>query len=287
VPEPAKPQRLTPQILYHIGDLPQPFLYIQRSVHPEGWQMEEPHRHAYYQLVFVCFGSCTLEAGPSFRLETAQTALIPPGLAHAWRNEGAAPLDLLNIHVPPAAAASEEIGAYLRTVHGDPSSVGISPPLKPLLAIVGRISDEIQVGDYGYKYVLTGLLLQIVIPVLRAAIKSRINGGVVADRMPRVERAMWFVECNYGRDLTLADIGQALGVSPKHACDVFRRFLDTTPKQYLKTVRVEKAKLLLQGTGLQVKEIAHLVGFHDEHYFCRVFRRQTGASARDFRKTLR
>ncbi|OEU97266.1 hypothetical protein AN217_04555 [Streptomyces qinglanensis] len=45
-----------------------------------------------------------------------------------------------------------------------------------------------------------------------------------------------------------------------------------------------EAKRLLAGTAMTVRQVAHEVGFADPAYFCRFFRRETGASPGEFRR---
>lgn len=50
---------------------------------------------------------------------------------------------------------------------------------------------------------------------------------------------------------------------------------------------LEKAKKLLRGYDLKVKEIAHNCGFVDSNYFCRVFKRYTERSPSEYRRHCR
>jgi len=93
-----------------------------------------------------------------------------------------------------------------------------------------------------------------------------------------------FITRNYANPkLTLADIAEAVHLSDDYFGLIFRRHVGTTPMRYLKTVRIQQAKLLLAQTRLSVGDIAQKIGFADPLHFSRVFRQETRRSPRDYR----
>ena len=64
----------------------------------------------------------------------------------------------------------------------------------------------------------------------------------------------------------------------------FQRALGMSPMQYVRSLRVDKAKQLLLTTTLPVGEVAATVGYDDQLHFSRVFRSAAGASPTDYRE---
>ena len=64
----------------------------------------------------------------------------------------------------------------------------------------------------------------------------------------------------------------------------FRSVMGVTPLQYVTRSRMLRARYLLRNTDLSVAEIAHIVGYPDELYFSRLFRKHTGVSPRLYRQ---
>jgi transcriptional regulator GlxA family with amidase domain len=77
---------------------------------------------------------------------------------------------------------------------------------------------------------------------------------------------------NLGRTLPLRELAQRTGVSVSRLGHLFKNEIGTSPKQYLKWLRLHRAKCLLEGSPLSVKEVAGQVGL------------TTGALIRDFRR---
>lgn len=75
-----------------------------------------------------------------------------------------------------------------------------------------------------------------------------------------------------------------LGVSEGYLSEAVKTSTGRTPGELIRQTRVHEAKRLLLRTELSVRQVAGRVGFGDAAYFCRFFRRETGASPGDFRR---
>ncbi|MCC2727878.1 helix-turn-helix transcriptional regulator, partial [Blautia sp. MSK22_86] len=65
---------------------------------------------------------------------------------------------------------------------------------------------------------------------------------------------------------------------------MFRKDIGTSLNDYINSLRVEKAKHLLENTNTKVIDIALEVGFDTLPYFSSVFKKYTGVSPAEFRK---
>lgn len=91
-----------------------------------------------------------------------------------------------------------------------------------------------------------------------------------------VVAAIKFIQFNYSRDISINDIAAAVGVSRSHLYRVFVSHLGQSPVEYLTLFRISEACSLLETTNLTVAEVAYSVGFFDQFYFSRVFKRIKG-----------
>jgi AraC-like DNA-binding protein len=101
----------------------------------------------------------------------------------------------------------------------------------------------------------------------------------------RVKRAMALIEKQSDRDLCLADIAAHFNLSPSRLRHLVKDHTGTTLIQYRKTLRMEKARRLLETTFLNIKEIMLEVGFKDESNFVRDFKKQHGLTPARYRET--
>ena len=100
-----------------------------------------------------------------------------------------------------------------------------------------------------------------------------------------LRRVTDYVEENLAEGLTLAEISAVAHMSPFHFSRLFKASTGLSPHRYVVDRRVERAKCLLQKTGLPLHEVARLAGFTDQSYLAKHFRRQLGVTPRRFRLT--
>jgi signal transduction histidine kinase/DNA-binding LacI/PurR family transcriptional regulator/AraC-like DNA-binding protein/DNA-binding response OmpR family regulator len=98
-----------------------------------------------------------------------------------------------------------------------------------------------------------------------------------------VKRSIAYLHQNYTRTLSRWEIAEAVGVSEDYLSRVFSRELGVSPWDYLNRYRILHAKVILQETQENIGVIARMVGFKDQAYFSRVFRKLTKLSPQAFR----
>lgn len=98
-----------------------------------------------------------------------------------------------------------------------------------------------------------------------------------------VENINSYISEHLSEDLTVDAILDEFHISRSHLYRMFDKYLGTSIADYIKTKRLEKAKALLTETTLPVSQIAAETGFSDYNYFCRVFKKESGLSARKYR----
>lgn len=98
------------------------------------------------------------------------------------------------------------------------------------------------------------------------------------------ETAIAYIEANHHIDLSLDQVAERCGLSPPYFSKLFKRIIGVSFIEYLTAYRIDRAKTLLQTTGLSVAEVAEGVGYQPKN-FIRVFKKQTGQTPGQFRET--
>ena len=98
------------------------------------------------------------------------------------------------------------------------------------------------------------------------------------------QRALEYIAYNYSNPISVEDIAQYAGISRSQLYRVFMAQYGVSPKEYLTDFRVRQAGMLLEKTTLSVGAIANSVGFENNLYFSRVFRRLKGVPPSVFRR---
>lgn len=99
--------------------------------------------------------------------------------------------------------------------------------------------------------------------------------------------AVNYIKAHYGEKLTLEETAEAAGYTPSYFSRIFREEMGCTFKEYLSEYRVERSKHLLLSGNDSISDICSVVGFTDQSYFTKIFRRSTGTTPDKFRKRIR
>jgi YesN/AraC family two-component response regulator len=92
---------------------------------------------------------------------------------------------------------------------------------------------------------------------------------------------------NYNSNITLTDIAEKFHMNSVYVCQLFRKKTGVTFTCYMNRLRIEKAKGLLLTTSLTIEQISEKVGVRNNNYFFRLFKKSTGQTVNQFRKSLK
>jgi AraC family transcriptional regulator len=99
-----------------------------------------------------------------------------------------------------------------------------------------------------------------------------------------LRQAHELVRDQFTQPLSVSAIAGAVGVHPVHLARSFRRYYGAPIGDYVRSLRLEKARTLLSSTALTLAEIAIGAGFYDQSHLARAFRRYLGMTPRQYRR---
>lgn len=99
-----------------------------------------------------------------------------------------------------------------------------------------------------------------------------------------VRLALDYMETHYSSDLSLQQASAHVNLSPSYLSSLFKKEMNINFVDYLNEIRIEKAKELLLDSYLKSYEIAESVGFKENTYFCKIFKKVTGMTTGEYRK---
>lgn len=152
------------------------------------------------------------------------------------------------------------------------------------------LADELGQEQAGHELIITALVEQVVVHLLRRHANVRRSDELELSRVGlvdrRIRRAVELMHANLDRDLPLEELAAAAYISPFHFSRLFKKLTGTSPHAYLATLRVERAQTLLAETDLNVSEVSARVGFNSPSHFSKAFRQSTGMTPRAFRSAI-
>ncbi len=98
-------------------------------------------------------------------------------------------------------------------------------------------------------------------------------------------KAIDYIKRNYMKNITLEEAANHVFLNPSYFSKIFKSEMNSTFVSYVNKVRINSSKNLLLDTSIPLTEVANLVGFEDQSYFTKVFKKATGATPGKYRES--
>jgi len=269
----------------------------------------EQHTHDFVEFIYV-------EEGVGFhyiedelvRVRRGDVFCLPVGASHVFRPTGRPPspqLVVYNCVVDPQflrqLCEMHELELPFDPVTGRPAGgegaagwYAFSDQAEQIGGTFRSLYAEYAAQGPGSKAAISAWLLLLLVRLFRrhgapaagnGAAGGRTGGGPGAGTDESVEAALEWLERNLDGDVTLARTAAVAGMSPRHFYRLFKKRTGHTFLEYVRSQRIGRSCVLLETTGLSVTEIADAAGYRDMKSFLRAFRKLTGATPREYRRT--
>ncbi|WP_245726357.1 bifunctional transcriptional activator/DNA repair enzyme AdaA [Marininema mesophilum] len=100
-----------------------------------------------------------------------------------------------------------------------------------------------------------------------------------------VDQVQQLLESKYDQSWTLEKISNHVGISACHLQRLFKNKTGLSPRQYLNQIRIQRAEQLLLNGEMNNVEICYAVGFREPNQFYAAFRKETGSSPLNFKRS--
>lgn len=98
-----------------------------------------------------------------------------------------------------------------------------------------------------------------------------------------IKNAIQYITQNYNTPLTLEATAKQVHLNPSYFSTLFKQSCGSSFKEYLNYIRIEESKNLLTNTNYSIIDIAIAVGFENQSYFTKVFKKFTGLTPKQYR----
>lgn len=167
-----------------------------------------------------------------------------------------------------------------------PRAIYASPMIQDLSAAVIRLLRSLR--NPGDARVLGALAVrEILYHILIGEQGERLRSLALRDgRAQRIDAVLRFMQENYQRPLSIDELAERAYMSASTFHHNFKSVTSISPLQYLKTIRLHQARLLILNGGASAGEAAHTVGYSSPSQFSREFKRLFGTPPVRERKRL-
>lgn len=236
------------------------------------------YRDAYdsFLLMYIQSGQLALTcAGVTQTATAGQFVLLDCYRPHAYTTDMGCESLWCHFDGPAARAHYELIVSHLGNVFllSDPN-----PILHPLTLLYRTFQNGKAIREALFSRQLTDMLTGILL------------SSPAATHAPSytniLEETLSYIHENFTKELTVQALADRAQLSPYHFIRVFKKETGFTPHEYLRNIRLNNAKYLLNNTSLSVKDICFCSGFSNESVFCTSFKKHCGVTPSQYRNSV-
>ncbi len=242
------------------------------------------HWHLEYELITVLKGQFEISVdGKTQLLEQGDCVWIGDGVVH-----GGTPIDCiyecvvfdLGTLLNDTPVCKRSAADFLTSPNGFTS---VFKKGTKSAELADKIFESMEKEQQGYEWITVGLMWQLMGTMLSDKSHSGFE-TVNRNKINRLKNVLTYIRNNYDNAISLDELAQVAGMSPRYFCRAFSQITGQTPIAYLNYYRIEAACEKLMMTDESVTDIALSCGFNDMSYFSKLFSRKKGVSPSAYRK---
>lgn len=243
---------------------------------------QQPHTHDCFEIIFVSSGTgwCAVN-NLRFPMLLGDLYIIRPEDSHEFSgNPGLKFYNLMFSGDFFTAGEYMDFQPLLRDYGKLTIPNAARERIEPMLV---ELTEELKSSRPGHQVAAKAIFLRFMVELLRYRDSHFIATASSRDSK-LVAKAFEFIHLNCRKKLTLIDLGKVFGCSPEYAGRFFKRLTGITFSDYLIRYRVDLACGRLENTNKSISEIAAELGYFDNAYFDKCFRKIMGMSPLDYRR---
>lgn len=100
----------------------------------------------------------------------------------------------------------------------------------------------------------------------------------------KLDEIIQYIHDNIDSPVTVEELSQRCGFCKNHFCNLFKKYTDVTPKQFIINAKLKKSVFLLLNSSLSIEEIADKLSFFSQSYYISCFKKHYNITPAQFRK---
>lgn len=245
------------------------------------------HWHDELEFLIVTEGTIiAAEEQDKMRVPAGSGFFVNAGRLHSMWNAGTGPCRLHSMVFSTRLLGSADevyFSKYIGPIVGNPSlrSLRLTPEIpwqKEMLDAIEYAWELCRDETEGYEWGVRNALSDAFLRLWKNRPSGQAENRMFELRRKRLKTMIQYLEENFEKPLTLMDIASAASVSESEAERCFTAVVRTTPIQFLKDYRLERAAEFLKNSRESVTAVAAMSGFPDTSYFIRSFRKKYGCT---------
>ncbi len=253
------------------------------------------HIHDEVEIMYVIDGRCTVDTvEESVTLKKGDFILLDANVSHRLIVDKNTPCRMLNVEfafikkegcfpsIKQLADENSDLTEFLLLHH---SYVVLKDP-NEIYHTLKNLVLELDKREPGKEIMIHVHLAQLLMQIARMVVEEKEKKSEQQQANVYVKKTIEYLHHNYDRDIQVKDIGDSVNLHPGYLHRVFKKQTGVTVMEYLTSLRMEKAKMLLADTDIPIVEISYYIGINSRQYFSLLFKKYTDQTPVEYRKSI-
>lgn len=216
-----------------------------------------------------------------WKISRGSVALIPPNKEHTYYSDANSPWDLFWVHF-----TGKEIMAFL------PSSIQSEDEFfvtridydKELNQLIKQFWEMLQIFSTGFSYEVLFYASQVLRTVLACfSFYDAVKYDLSANGNDYVTKSIQYIYDHMKEKILVEDISQELSLSTNYLNRIFSKVMGVSVNRFINNIKMKQANQYLLNTSYPIQKIAQSLGYNDQYYFSRLFKKTYGTSPKKYR----
>ncbi|MDY3918745.1 MAG: AraC family transcriptional regulator [Candidatus Limivivens sp.] len=154
-----------------------------------------------------------------------------------------------------------------------------------ITGIIEKLYLEYLEKAYAWQLAMKSLISELVLAAAREM--PRRERSLQGQQVFKMKNILEYIALHYYSDITLQSCAEAVGFNSAYLSRYFSSHMGITFQEYVKRLRIDKAKWLLMTERVPITEVCYQSGFRDVKTFNKLFKQECGMSPTEFKKSVR
>lgn len=248
----------------------------------------QPHRHDFYNILFVTKGSGTHTIDfTTYEVQPCSIFFLTPGQIHSWSLskdiKGYTIFFKPDFYLMDCNEKKLLEFPFFHTMNTSPT-LYLDCEMDPIIKqVITEIYNENKTSEIGKNDVVRAYL-DILIIKLSRHYQRFISNDHPQQITYRIRELEALVDRNFRKLKQASEYASQMNISQKHLNSICKKGIGKTVSEIIQERIILEAKRLLLHSELSISEVAFSLGYHDSSYFSRFFRNKMDESPEEFRK---
>jgi len=251
-----------------------------RSYEPE--YLLPKHTHTFFHCIMVTAGEGNIRINTTdYKMVQNSFFIVPPNTEHSFRASHDSKLITIEIKFEITdKGLNDKVSAF----HSLTYTIGT-----PIMDTVNKLFQERLTKRPLYRELSQALINELFLHIERTVTEQNkedkdIDLSQAEQKDGDIKKAIVYMKNNIDCDITLKELAEVVSLEKTYFVKKFKKAMGYSPMQYVRSLKLSKAKKLLLYSDMNITQISDTLSFSSIHRFSEFFFKETGLSPQQFRK---